>query len=131
MLFIIIQQRSYSSHRALGVAAAREQAVMSDEKPDLGDLAIELDSLTWAEARTMAVMLQVEYSGLKKIEEKGSDTSWRLLATMNLWLQTDSRASWGRVVKALRDTNKTVLAKELEDKYCKKPASPLSEEGKV
>ena len=101
---------------------------MSDEKPSLGDLAIELDDLTWAEVMKMAVILRVEYSELRKIEEKNSEPSPRLLAAMNLWLTTDSRATWGRVVKALRDIKKTVLAQELEDKYCKKPADSPSKD---
>ena len=95
---------------------------MSDEKPDLRDLAIALDDLTWAEVMTMAVRLTVEYAQLKKIEEKNNEHSPRLLAAMNLWLTTDSSATWGRVVKALKDMKKTVLSQELEDKYCNKPA---------
>ena len=97
---------------------------MSDEKPDLGDLAIELDELTWAEVMTMALRLKVQYSELKKIEEKNSEPNPRFLAAMNLWLTTDTRATWGKVVKALRDFNKTVLAKQIEDKYCKPAATP-------
>ena len=97
---------------------------MSDEKPELRDLAIELGGLTWADVMMMVVRLKVEYSELKKIEEKNSEPSPRLLAAMNLWLTTDLEATWGKVVKALRDINRTVLAKQIEDKYCRSAATP-------
>ena len=111
-----------------GCRLKAQKAVMSDEKPDLGDLAIELDELTWAEVMKMALRLKVQYSELKKIEEKNSEPNPRLLAAMDLWLTTDSGATWGRVVKALRDIKKAVLAQELEEKHCKKPADSPSKD---
>ena len=97
---------------------------MSDEKPDLRDLQVVLNKLTWAEVVKMAVGLGVEYSELEKIEEKRSDIGLRLLDAMNLWLSTDLKATWGKVVKALSEIKKIVLAKEIEDKYCRPAATP-------
>ena len=99
---------------------------MSDEKPDFRDLQVMLNELTWAEVMKMAVGLGVDYSELRKIEEKRSDIGLRLLDAMNLWLTTDSRATWGRVVKALRDIKKILLAEKIEDKYCRPAATPLA-----
>jgi hypothetical protein len=92
---------------------------MSAAKPALGDLAVDLDELTWAELSKLAVLLGMEFSALMQIAGQHADINSRLLATMDLWLKSDCGASWGRVVEALKAIKKIVLAKAVEDKYCK------------
>ena len=97
---------------------------MSDAKPDLGDLGVELDVLGWPDVQKLSLKLQMNYSDLEVIAKQKSDASSRLLATMNLWLTTDPGATWGRVVRALRDIKQPDLANELEDRYCNPTAAP-------
>ena len=86
-------------------------------KPQLGDLAVELDELTWSEVVKMAIQLGMDFAILQKIAEDKSD-SIRLLASMDTWLKTDPKASWLKVVKALRAIKSNVLAASIERKYC-------------
>ena len=60
----------------------------------------------------------MEYSVLKKIGEDKTDDV-RFLIAMDSWLQSDPKASWKKVVRALRAIRKEVLAQELEEKYCR------------
>lgn len=95
---------------------------MSDVKPQLGQLACELERLTWGDVTAMAVQLGMEFPTLQQIRQDNPDQSSRVLAAMDEWLNNDSEASWQKVVNALRTTRKIVLAEELEKKYC----SPVS-----
>ena len=92
-------------------------------KPQLGDLALELDVLTWSEVISMSVQLKVEFADLRKIDESTSP-SIRVLTAMDLWLKTDTKASWKKVVRALRAIKKDVLAQTLEEKYCRATPAP-------
>ena len=60
----------------------------------------------------------MEYSVLKKIGEDKTD-DLRFLAAMDAWLQSDPKASWKKVVRALRAIRKEVLAQKLKEKYCR------------
>lgn len=91
---------------------------MSDVKPKLNELALALNTLIWSEIKSMALQLGMEYSRLMQIEDEKSKLSDRLLSAMDMWLSNDSNASWARIVRALKDTNKNVLAKTIEQKYC-------------
>ena len=91
---------------------------MSDVKPKLPDLSRELYELTWSETVNFGVQLGMEFSVLKKIGEDKTDDV-RFLTAMDAWLQSDPKASWKKVVKALRAIRKEVLAQELEEKYCR------------
>ena len=96
------------------------EGAMSDVRPELPDLSRELEDLTWPETMKFGVQLGMEYSVLSNIEDtRPADV--RLLAAMNAWLQSDPKASWKKVVRALRAIRKEVLAQELEEKYCSKP----------
>ena len=92
---------------------------MSDAKPKLRELALELHDrlLTWAEVKAMAIQLDMEYTTLSNISTANQETSDRIVCAMDTWLKTDPRASWKKIVKALKATNKIVLAQEIEKKY--------------
>ena len=92
--------------------------MMSDVKPKLGQLSCELASLTWGEVTSMAVQLGVEFPTLRQIGQDHSELSVRILAAMDNWLSNDQKASWMKVVSALRTIKKNVLADDLEKKYC-------------
>lgn len=91
---------------------------MSDVRPELSQLSVELASLTWGEVMSMAVQLGLEFSTLQQIKEDNPAQSVRSLAAMNEWLSNDHEASWKKVVSALKTIDKTVLADNLEKKYC-------------
>ena len=92
-------------------------------KPQLGDLDLELDVLTWSEVISMSVQLRMEFADLRKIDESTSP-SIRVLTAMDLWLKTDTKASWKKVVRALRAIKKDVLAQTLEERYCRATPAP-------
>ena len=83
---------------------------MSTKKPEVADLAQKLDVLTWEEVVSLTVQLRVDFSELKKIEREQNAT----LRALDIWLATDTEASWKKVVDALRAIKKTVLADEIE-----------------
>ena len=91
---------------------------MSDVIPELADLSRELEDLTWSETVKFGVQLGMKFPVLKGIGEDKTD-DLRLLAAMDSWLQSDHKASWKKVVRALRAIRKEVLAQELEEKYCR------------
>ena len=96
---------------------------MSDRKPELWELALALNTLSWSEVKLMAVQLRMEYFRLQHIEQQNTAVTDRLLSAMDMWLNNDARATWARIIKALNDTDKSVLAKEIEQKYCQ-PLEP-------
>ena len=91
---------------------------MSVVKPELACLAQELNGLTWEELVEMAIQLGMDYKEVKKIEPAD-----RRLNTMSIWLDSDSEASWQKVVKALRYIKLHALAVQLEEKYCRTDGS--------
>ena len=95
---------------------------MSDVKPELDELARELERLTWGDVTAMAVQLKMDFSTLQQIKQDNPDQRSRVVAAMTEWLNNDREASWKKLAGALRIIKKNVLADELEKKYC----SPVS-----
>ena len=91
---------------------------MADIRPELADLSRELDDLTWPETMKFGVQRGMKFSVLRNIGDT-QPASVRLLAAMDAWLESDSEASWKKVVRDLRAIKKEVLALELEEKYCR------------
>ena len=91
---------------------------MSDARPKLPDLSRELEDLTWPETMKFGVQLEMKFPVLRNIGDT-QPADVRLLAAMDSWLQSDPKASWKKVVRALRAIRKEVLAQELEEKYCR------------
>lgn len=91
---------------------------MSEAKPQLGDLDLKLGELTWSEVISMAVQMGMDFAVLKKIDESTSP-GIRVLTAMDSWLKSDPKASWKKVVTALKAIGKDVLAQKLEEEYCK------------
>ena len=96
----------------------RSDEKVTDVKPKLSQLSLELSSLSWAEIQSVAVQLDMDYDQLIKIEEHTQQIDQRLHRAMNTWLKTDQKASWKKVVTALEACNKNVLAKHVRQKYC-------------
>ena len=97
---------------------------MSDRKPQLKELALALRDLTWSDIESMALQLDMPYIKLQQIKEQNSELSACLHSAMHSWLNSDPKASWTRIIKALNDTEKGVLAEEIGQKYCQ-PLEPL------
>ena len=91
---------------------------MSDARPKLPDLSRELEDLTWPETMKFGVQLEMKFPVLRNIGDT-QPADVRLLAAMDSWLQSDPKASWKMVVRALRAIRKELLAQELEEKYCR------------
>jgi hypothetical protein len=99
---------------------------MSEAKPQLGDLDLELYELTWSEVISMSVQLGMDFAVVRKIDESTSPNI-RVLTTMDFWLKSDPTASWNKVVKALKAIKMHALAQRLEDTHCKTaPAGPVT-----
>ncbi|CAI7988637.1 hypothetical protein GBAR_LOCUS27 [Geodia barretti] len=97
---------------------------MSEAKPQLGDLDLELCELTWSEVISMSVQLGMDFAVLRKIDES-TNPNIRVLTAMDSWLKSDPSASWNKVVRALKAIKKDVLAQRLEDTYgMTAPAGP-------
>ena len=97
---------------------------MSDVIPELADLSLELEDLTWSETIKFGVQLGMKFPVLRNIGDT-QPVDVRLLAAMDSWLRSDPKASWKKVVRALRAIRKKVLAQELEEKYCgSEPPAP-------
>ena len=96
----------------------------SIEKPiNLADLAQGLRDLEWEKVREMAIQLGFKNVDLDDIERKNSDRQIRLSRVSEAWLKRDDKASWKKIVRVLKDIKETVLANELERKYCKQSPS--------
>ena len=63
-------------------------------------------------------------NGVLSSEEDMAD-DLRLLTAMDAWLQSDPKASWKKVVRALMAIRKEVLAQELKEKYCRDGGSGI------
>ena len=97
---------------------------MADVRPELADLSLELEDLTWPETMKFGVQLGMKFPVLRNIEDtRPADV--RLLSAMDSWLQSDPKASWKKVVRAVRAIRKEVLAQELEEKYCRDGGSGI------
>ena len=97
---------------------------MADVRPELADLSLELEDLTWPETMKFGVQLGMKFPVLKNIGDTQT-ADVRLLAAMDAWLQSDPKAWWKKVVRALRAIRKEVLAQELEEKYCRDGGSGI------
>ena len=91
---------------------------MSDRKPQLKELSLALRDLTWSDIESMSLQLDMPYIKLQQIKQQSNEPSQCLHSAMHSWLENDPKASWARIVTALIDINKNVLAKEIEQKYC-------------
>ena len=95
---------------------------MSDAKPKLRELALELDELSWAEVKAMAIQLDMKFKKLKNIESENKETSDLILNAMEAWLETDPNASWKKIVKALSATDKNALAESIKKNHSPCPS---------
>ena len=91
---------------------------MSGGKPEIDELARELERLTWGDVTSMAIQLKMDFPALQQIRQDNPDHRSRVIAAMTEWLNTDGEASWKKVANALRTIKKIVLADDLEKKYC-------------
>ena len=80
----------------------------------------------WAEVISIAIQLNIQFPTLQKMAEQHSDINTRVLEAINRWLETDTKASWKKVVKALKSIEKVVLALKIEDKYINQPTPSYS-----
>ena len=92
---------------------------MADSNPELNDLVNVLSSLDWSDVQAMGVQLGMKLSTFRNVESERNAFSDRLLHSMDSWLSSDTvQPTWGRVVTALRTSNKVVLANRVEQDYC-------------
>ena len=94
---------------------------MSDARPILNELALELKTLKWADVISIAIQLNVQFPTLQRIAEQHSEINIRVLEAMNCWLETDTTASWKKLASALKSMEKMVLAQKIKEKYINQP----------
>lgn len=92
--------------------------MMSDVIPEVSDLAMELGGLTWDSIALLLVNLGLDFATVQRIGEQPGGFNIKLMTGISTWLSGDLHASWGKVIRALNAINKTVLASNLERKYC-------------
>ena len=97
--------------------------------PELKELEVALTNLTWSEFTSFSVQLGLENHTLRKIEQEKRDTSEKVRAVLQSWLDNDLEASWEKVVCCLEVVEKKVLAAGLKKKYCTKETSTLLKSG--
>ena len=92
---------------------------MADTIPELKDLVNVLSALDWSGVQAMGVQLGMKISTFRNVESERNTFSDRLLHSMDSWLSSDTvQPTWGRVVTALRDSNKALLANRVDREYC-------------
>ena len=96
--------------------------------PDKAMLLEELSKLKWSNVKMMILHLPdagVDLDDLDDISER--PVNERTAYAIALWLANDRKATWIKVVRALRNISKEVLAGEIECKYCCTSPSPHTE----
>ena len=92
---------------------------MADSIPELKDLVNVLSALDWSGVQAMGVQLGMKLSTFRNVESERNTFSDRLLHSMDTWLSSDTvQPTWGRVVTALKTSNKALLADRVEREYC-------------
>ena len=84
-------------------------------RPELSALHRALQGLSWSEVKQMAIHLDksMDLALLADIEQE-HPINERVLYAMKAWLEKDLKASWAKVVSALRAISKNVLAMSIE-----------------
>ena len=68
---------------------------------------------------TLGIHLGLKYNKLEAIRKNNSnDNEAALLEVFRAWLDNAQDLSWNIIVKALKDTELTVLASEIDAKFC-------------
>ena len=95
--------------------------------PQLSDLDLALSRLPWSEIKRMAIHLHhtMTLPVLDQVEEDRSKTAERRIYCMDLWLKSDTDASWMKVVIALKNIDQNHLAKLVESSYCACLPAPM------
>ena len=86
-----------------------------------------LQSLSIAKTRELAIRLGVQVYVLDNIDDEHRGTI-RSTKYVQAWLDSDTRASWKKLVSCLKDIDMNVLAEEVESTYVSKSGNPKSEE---
>ena len=102
-----------------------------NQPPELRDLDVVLDSVSWGDAKRLALRLGVSSSKLEDIEMQSPRASDRKLEAMNDWLKRDVNASWEKFVETLRSLGMNPLARDVEEKYCTPAATAADKPGTV
>lgn len=93
---------------------------MSDGgRPELRDLALALNQLSWNTIKEVTHFLEVPKHKLDDIEETyPRSIHSRKLSALETWLHMDIEASWGRLVEAVHSCGQATTAQEIQMKYC-------------
>ena len=114
----------HPSFLSISLACFASLLKMSDARPKLNELALELKTLKWADVISIAIQLNVQFPTLQRIAEQHSDINTRVLEAMNCWLEADTTASWKKLASALKSIEKMVLAQKIKEKYIRQPTPP-------
>ena len=68
---------------------------------------------------TLGTHLRIKQSKLEIIRrDHFNDCEGALIAVFRAWLDNTPEPSWSKIVKALYDTELSILASEINDKFC-------------
>lgn len=79
-----------------------------------------LNTLTWQDTILLAIQLEVSVPILNGIGDEYSGEQ-RKVQAIEFWLNNDINASWEKLVAALREIKKAVLAEQIARKHVQKP----------
>ena len=79
-----------------------------------------LNTLTWQDTKHLAILLEVSVPDLNGIDNDYSGEE-RKVQAIEFWLNNDINASWEKLVAALREIKKAVLAEQIARKHVPKP----------
>lgn len=101
---------------------------MADSKLLLKNLATDLRTVTIQKMKELAIYLGVNYHVIVDIENdnRGSTSSCKH-SIIQAWLDTDTEASWEKIVSGLEQIEMNVLAREVAKKHCPKLLSASSD----
>ena len=93
------------------------------EPPELNNIDLALNELTWNKTTRLALQLGVPHWTLKQIEENYSNASRRRIEAMSEWLQMEVNTSWAKIASALKTIDMPALATKVEQQHCQSAES--------
>ena len=130
------RMRTHSPTLVYIILRARKKPISKDiiastmsDRPDKAMLLEELSKLKWSDVKMMILRLPDAGVNLKDLDDIGEQhpVNERTAYATDLWLAKDRKASWIKVVRALENISKEVLAGEIECKYCCTSPCPHAE----
>ena len=93
------------------------QAMASSSNVSTAEVARGLQTLTHDETKELFIHLKVPLHSIKNVSKHQSVNMCKI-EYIQLWMDSDLEASWGKIVVGLQEIGKTALANKLALRYC-------------